>query len=198
MLTSYCDFGVLGGEHMQQQVEFIKGEVDAAALLGTDIVRMTAGLEHEGVATPDAVANAARGLHACLDHAEERGVHIALEDHPDIGLHIADFLEILNLVDDERLRVNLDTWNPSYVGEDCVDLVPHVAHRVVHAHCADSRPGLGCKVPLGEGTVRFREIFRELKRARYDGWLSMEIGGDVGAEAIGAGMHFVKRVWADA
>jgi len=198
MLTSYCDFGVLGDEHRRQQVEHIKGEVDAAGLLGTDIVRMAAGWEHEGVATADAVANAACGLRAGLDYAEDRQVHLAPEDHPHLGLHIPDLLEILRLVDDERLKVNLDTWNPSYVGEDCVDLVPHVASRVVHVHCADSRPGLEDKLPLGEGTVRFPEIFRELKRAAFDGWLSMEIGGAVGVETIAAGMDFVKRAWADA
>lgn len=122
---------------------------------------------------------------------------IALEDHPDIGLHIQDFLDIIELVDDERLKVNLDTWNPSYVGEDCVDLVPHVADRVVHVHCADSRPGLEHKLPLGEGTVTFRPIFAALKSAGFDGWISMEIGGDVGAETIAAGMDFVKRTWAE-
>jgi len=196
MLTSYCDFGILGQEHFTEQVEFIKGEVDAAALVGTDIVRMTAGLLHEGVAIEDALPNVARGLKACLDHAGDRGVMIALEDHPQIGLHIRDFLSILDLVDDERLKVNLDTWNPSYVGEDCVDLVGHVAHRVVHVHCADSRPGIEHKLPLGEGTVRFQPIFAELKRAGFDGWISMEIGGPVGAEAIADGMEFVKQTWA--
>jgi sugar phosphate isomerase/epimerase len=198
MLTTYCDFAVLGEEHMRGQIAHVRSEVDMAVVAGTDIVRLTPGSEQKGVSTADAVANAARGLRACLDYAADRQVHLALEDHPHIGLHIADFLQILHLVDDERLKVNLDTWNPSYVGEDCVDLVRHVAHRVVHVHCADSRPGLHDKLPLGEGTVRFPEIFRELKRAGFDGWISMEISGDVGAETIAAGKDFIKRTWAEA
>lgn len=198
MLTSYCDFGIIDERHSAAQIEYIKVEVDAARLLGTNIVRMTAGRQHEGVRTEEVLPNVARGLAACLDHAEEQGVMLALEDHPDIGLHVADFLTLLELVDDQRLKVNLDTWNPSYVGDDCVDLVPHIAHRVVHVHCADSRPESGHKLPLGEGTVQFLPIFAELKRAGFDGWISMEIGGDVGMETIAAGMEFVKRTWSQA
>ena len=195
MLTSYCDFGIIEEQHNTAQIESIKREVDAAKLLGTSIVRMTAGRRHEGVRTEDVLPNVAKGLAACLDYAEEQGIMIALEDHPDIGLHVADFLTILELVDDQRLKVNLDTWNPCYVGDDCVDLVPHVAHRVVHVHCADSRPGFGHKLPLGDGTVKFLPIFAELKRAAFDGWISMEIGGNVGIETIAAGVEFVKRTW---
>ena len=159
MLTSYCDFGILDERHNAEQVEFIKREIDAAVLVGTNIVRMTAGLQHEDVRIEEALANAARGLRMCLDYAEGHSVIIALEDHPDIGVYVKDFLTILELVDDERLKVNLDTWNPSYVGDDCVDLVPHVAHRVVHVHCADSRPGLDHKLTLGDGTVKFERLF---------------------------------------
>ncbi|MFQ6097011.1 MAG: sugar phosphate isomerase/epimerase family protein [Armatimonadota bacterium] len=194
MYTSYADFGDLDDERTAAQIESIHRDCDAAVLVGTDIVRVTAGHWRPGASREDTLRNVAAGLKACLDYAEARGVRLALEDHPAIGCDIGDFLRILELVDDARLKVNLDTSNPMEAGQSAAVLVRHVGDRVVHVHASDRSEDLEHQV-VGEGVVDFAAIFKTLKAVGYDGYLSLEAGGTRGDQGIADGIAYVRRVW---
>jgi sugar phosphate isomerase/epimerase len=191
MFTGYGDFGRSG----EAAVEEVKRNVEAAVVFGAGIVRIVGGRWPEGVARDDALCAVAEGVKRCLDHAQAHGVTLALENHPAIGTGIADFLRILDLVDDARLGVNLDTSNCMCAGESAVDLVRHTAGRVVHVHASDRSADLEHQV-VGEGVVDFPTIFRALRAVGFDGWLSLEAGGEKGEAGIAQGRAFVLETWA--
>ena len=89
----------------------------------------------EGANREAVVQSCLDGLKGCLDYAEEKQVVLALEEHPFIGWNAEEFVRILDMVDDERLKVNLDTSNVS--PNTIVDLAGRVADRVVHLHVQD-------------------------------------------------------------
>ena len=103
-------------------------------------------------------------------------------------------MRILELVDDDRLKVNLDTSNPMVSGDSSVELTELVKDRVVHVHASDRGRDLEHTVE-GEGLVDFPSIFASLKKAGFDGWISLESGSDKGRKGIRQGMEYVKRVW---
>ena len=194
MFTSYANFSSPDLASRAEQVSNVRRAVDAAAAFGTNIVRITAGSWIEGISRDEILKNVASGIRECLDYAESFNVDLALEDHPEVGTKIDDFIKILELVSDDRLKVNLDTSNPMVSGDNAVDLAELVKDRVVHVHASDRDKNLVHTVE-GEGAVDFPGIFRILKGAGFDGWISLESGGNKGSEGIRQGMEYVKHVW---
>lgn len=194
MFTSYANF--VAGK-MDKEIESVKRDVDWAVVCGTDAVRLTAGGPLGSLSAEQGARRTAEGLRSCLDYAERRGVQLALEDHPPFGSHITEFLHVLKLVDDPRLKVNLDTSNPVPVGDDPVRLTRAVADRVVHVHVSDVTSDMK-HVPSGEGIVDLRAIFTILKGRGYDGWLSSEAGGPPIEESIVQSAANIHRLWREA
>ncbi len=198
MFTSYGELASPSEDERLEWLASIRGDVDMAVAFRTSIVRVTAGSTWPQECTrEEALRNVAECLKRSLDYAEEKGVALALEDHPEIGTRVEDFTKILALVDDDRLKVNLDTSNPMEAGDSPVALTEIVKDRVVHVHVSDRDAQLEHQV-IGEGCVPFPEIFAVLKSAHYDGWLSLEAGGTRGKQGIVDGIRYVKQTWGDA
>ena len=183
----------------EQAIAQVKRSVDAAVICGTDIVRVTAGCPHspeertyiQETNREDVVRSCVEGLRGCLDYAEEKNVMLAIEDHPVIGWDVEEFMRILDLLDDRRMKVNLDTSN---VHPDTVlDLTRRVADRVVHLHVKDRRDNEH-RIVIGTGEVDLAGIFGILKKAGFDGWMSLEtLGG--GKEELRQGIENVRNAW---
>ena len=194
MFTSYGELATSSEEERLTHIKSLRRDVDAAVELGTSIVRVTAGSWPKDCVREEALDSVADCLRRSLDYAEQHGVMLALEDHPEIGASIDDFTNILNLVDDERLKVNLDRSNPMEAGDSPARLAELVKDRVVHVHASDRNQQLELQV-IGEGCVPFSEVFGALRSVGYDGWISLEAGGSKGRPGIVQGMRTVRRAW---
>jgi len=196
MFTSYShNFSHPDPNERAEEIEHVKRAIDVADVFGAKIVRLTAGVWHPGVGREETLRNVASCFEGLLDYAEAKGIVLALEDHPQIGTKIEDFMRILELVDDERLKVNLDTSNPLTVGDDPAKLAELVKDKVVHVHASDRDASLE-HVVLGEGIVNFGRIFGILKEAGFDGWISLEAGGPPSFESVLRGIENLRREWA--
>ncbi|MHA1216960.1 MAG: sugar phosphate isomerase/epimerase family protein, partial [Candidatus Thorarchaeota archaeon] len=172
-------------------VSHVKRAVDKARIFRTDIVRVVAGHGSRGLDKEVVLQSISDGLKACLDYAEEKGVMLALEDHFEVLTDIVDFMKVLEMVSDDRLKVNLDTANA--VNGTAVDLAKLVAHRVVYTHLSD-RKGDSHGVIVGTGDIDFKGVFKILKGAGYDGWLSTEgfVGGTAGLRFT---IEHLRKAW---
>ena len=183
----------------KKAIAHVREAVDAALVFGANIVRLTAASHMlagpiEGAAKEPAMRSIADGLRGCLDYAEEKQVMLALEDHAVIGTNIADFMKILELVDDKRLKVNLDTANvPS---DTTVEFAKLVSDRVVHLHVSELLNGRH-GVVIGKGDVDIKGVFSVLKKDGFDGWISLEpLAG--GKEDLRFSIGHVKKAWDEA
>ncbi|HJN52462.1 MAG: sugar phosphate isomerase/epimerase family protein [Pseudomonadales bacterium] len=181
-------------QEREQAIAYVKQSVDEAAIFRTDTVRVVSGVGGKGLEHEVVLQSVADGLRACLDYAEEKRVMLAFEDHFGVGTNIDDFMKILELVDDERLKVNLDTANAT--NGTAVDLARLVAARVVNTHLSD-RKGHDHAIVVGKGDVDFGGVFSELKKADYDGWLSLEVFVG-GKENLQFSVDHVRNAWNDA
>ena len=129
MVTTESNFAF--PEDREQETAFVKKAIDTAVICKSDFVRVTAAspfryfdvngifrivrLWHlvERGKRDEIVQSCCDGLRGCLNYAEENQVTLALEDHPFLAENIEDLEVILERVDDERLKVNLDTGNIS-------------------------------------------------------------------------------------
>ncbi len=196
-----CENNFSGGEQSEQATAQVRHAVDSAVLLDCDVVRVTAVTPFGATAfdyrklgdydRDDLVKSSALGLKGCLDYAADHGVHLALEDHPIIGSFVEEYMKILEIVDDDRLKVNFDTSN--FSPDTIVDFARQVAHLVVHTHIKDRKDDdHACY--MGTGEVDFYGIFKHFKAAGYDRWLSLEVMGG-GKEKLVADHEYITGVW---
>ncbi len=186
-------------DEREEAIAHVRHAVDAALIFRANRVRLTAASHtlvgpFKDAAKESAMRTIADGLRGCLDYAEEKQVMLALENHPVIGTNIADFMKILELVDDERLKVNLDTANvPS---DTTIEFAKLVLDRVVHVHVSELSNGRH-GVVIGKGDVDIRGVFGVLKKGGYDGWLSLEpLAG--GKEDLRFSIGYVRDAWNEA
>ena len=197
MYTTYCDFAPRDPALRAVQREQVLRGICSASLAGAGLVRVVAGNWVASQEREETLRLVAEGLRGCLDATEEHGVVLAFEDHPVIGTDPRDFFRILELVDDERLRVNLDTSNPMESGASVLDLLPQLAPRVVHVHASDRAADLS-HVVTGTGVVPLAEVFGHLRSVGFSGFVSMEIGGPPERSSVEASAANVRRLWAGA
>jgi sugar phosphate isomerase/epimerase len=126
-------------------------------------------------------------LKAISETCADNGVYIAVEQHGPYTSKVDSLLRILDLVDSEWIRVNYDCGNTFLSGEDPYRMLDAVADKVVHVHAkdisveqADAERGkvtgtaVGCA--CGDGVIEWNRIVDRLKKAGYDGVLSVECG----------------------
>jgi sugar phosphate isomerase/epimerase len=131
---------------------------------------------------------------AAAEIAADAGVVIAMEqlNRPECNFinTLAEVATYVRAVNHPNFRVLFDTYH-FWREADPLDDLADAAGLVAHAHVAD----LQDRTPPGEsGTADYRPVFRLLKRAGYDGLMSVEsksFDADSGARAL----EFVKRQW---
>jgi sugar phosphate isomerase/epimerase len=153
-----------------------------------------------------------------LDYAAAKGIVLALENHykdnywnyPEFAQHLDVFLEIVNEIDSPWFGVQFDPSNTLVAGEDPLDLLTRVKHRVVTMHASDRHlmPGhtfedlkkaegsIGyvsflVHGVIGKGLNDYPRIFQILKEVGFHGWVSIEDGLN-GLEEIRASAEFLR------
>jgi len=186
-----------------QELNITKRNIDVAARLRANSVRLTAGQVHPNVSRKEGVDWACEGLKASAEYALGRKVWVAYEDHykdyfwerPDFSQRGEIFLEIVDRLRDTALKVNFDFGNPVMIGEDSIALLRPVVDRVVNVHCSDRFQGEYPHQIAGQGSVNFPAGFRILHEAGYDGWLSSEYNGNQGLEGLKRSLDYIRTTW---
>jgi len=104
------------------------------------------------------------------------------------------FCELVERIDSPRFGVNYDPSNTLLAGEDPLELLRRVRHRVVSMHASDRYLAVGTLEDLrreetsvgyarrlrhgeiGKGLNDYDAIFAELRAVGFDGWISIEDG----------------------
>lgn len=123
-------------------------------------------------------------LNEITEYAYENGVRYIMELHNSLTTNEKYLVKLLEDFPPEKLSVNFDTGNVFLGGNDPAKMLENVIRRVVHIHAKDipasmlslrgKVTGTRVGVALGEGEIDFDEIFRVLKRHKFDGVMSIE------------------------
>ena len=164
-------------------IDLFHRSVDAARVLGCDLVRVFTFLRRSHPATTDDLARAASHLPALLDIVRGSGVRIGVENEASCivgtGAETREFLS--HLPCDPQLGVVWDPCNVLYLdgaNDPVHDDFPLVADRTIHVHVKDARrDGANAArkcVQLGDGGIDFAAQFPALRAHGYCGWITLE------------------------
>lgn len=226
MLCASPDFTHPDPAFRREQVDSQKGWIDMCAELGGTYCRVLSGQRRPEVGREEGLQYAADCIIECLPHAAECGVTLILENHykdnfwthPEFAQKMDDFCELVSLIDSPHFGVNYDPSNTILAGEDPLELLRRVKHRVVTMHASDRYLAEGTIEDLrreedsvgyarrlrhgeiGRGLNDYDAIFSELAGAGFDGWISIEDGVN-GLDELKASVKFLRgkmaRYWAE-
>lgn len=221
MLCCSPDFTHPERSFRSEQIEKQKGWIEMTRALGGQYCRVLSGQRRPEVSREEGIRYAAESIIACHDYAVENGVILIIENHykdnywqyPEFAQHIDVFCDLLDAIDAERylhFAVNYDPSNTILAGEDPLELLRRVKHRVVTMHASDryltsgtiedlrqeeDSVGYASRLShgeIGKGLNDYDAIFSELKSVGFDGWISIEDGVD-GFEQLERSVAFLKN-----
>lgn len=111
-----------------------------------------------------------------LERAERLGVTLALEPEP--GLLVADCADALALIermDSEHLRVNIDVGHAFLTEDDVPEAIRRLGDLIVAAHIEDMPTGEHRHLVPGEGDMDLPAVLDALDAIGFDGWLTVDL-----------------------
>lgn len=218
MMCCSPDFTHPDPEFRAGQVKLEQQWIRMTAALGGKYCRVLSGQRRPEVSREEGLTYAAEGIKACLPCAAEHDVTLILENHykdnywthPEFAQRMDVFCDLVDRVHSPHFGVNYDPSNTLLAGEDPLELLERVKHRVVTMHASDRYLASGTLEDLrreedvmgyakrlqhgeiGKGMNDYDAIFRTLHDTGFDGWISVEDGVD-GMDQLARSVNFLRR-----
>ncbi len=203
MMCYSPDFTIPDAEARRAEVAKQRRVMEATSALGGAFCRVLSGQRRPEVSREQGIDWVVECIEALLPQTEELGLTLTMENHykdnywtyPEFAQASDIFCAILDRVPSSRLGVNYDPSNAIIAGEDPLAVLDKVKDRVVTMHASDRslKPGytlddlraqenaVGYASVLqhgeiGQGLNDFDAIFRTLRAAGFQGWVSIEDG----------------------
>lgn len=183
---------------LRAEIDHLKNEVDVAVAMGAPVMRhdLVWGLEKSGSGRSflSMMPQLAEAVREVADYAAAKGVKTCSENHGRIAQDSYRMEAFAATVNHDNYGLLVDIGNFLCADEDPAMAVSRVANYAVHAHAKDmlllphdtedtkgliwTRGGQWLRATaIGHGSVPVERCIRILKRAGYDGWLSVEYEG---------------------
>lgn len=203
----------------QREIEKQKRWIDMTFVLGGSYCRVLSGQRRPGLSMQEGVKLAADCIATCLPYAQERKIKLILENHykddfweyPEFAQKMDVFCKLVESLNHPFFGVNYDPSNAFLAGEDPIELLKRVSHRVLTMHASDRYLKEGTLEDLhkeengaagyakrlthgeiGKGLNDYDAIFTELKRVGFDNWISIEDGVD-GMDQLERSVTFLRH-----
>jgi len=219
MLCCSPDFTHPNPTFRNKEMEKQKRWIRMTAALGGSYCRVLSGQRRPELDTAEGVKLAADCIQSCLPYAAERNIVLILENHykddfwdyPEFAQQRDVFMMLVNSIRHDHFGVNYDPSNAYLAGEDPLALLELVADRVVTMHASDRYLKYGTIEDLrkeetgaagyakrlshgevGKGLNNYDAIFSRLKKAGFNGWISIEDGVD-GMDQLARSVAFLHN-----
>ncbi|NBW88021.1 MAG: sugar phosphate isomerase/epimerase, partial [Planctomycetia bacterium] len=145
MLCCSPDFTVPDPVERRREVEREKNWIRLAAELGATHCRVLSGQRRPELSRAEGLDRVVACIEACLPEAEACGVTLVIENHykddfwsyPEFAQKMDVFCELVGRVRHPRFGVNYDPSNAYLAGDDPLELLRRVKHRVLTMHASD-------------------------------------------------------------
>lgn len=218
MMCASPDFTIPDPAGRAREVEKEIASIRMSAELGAQYCRVLSGQRRKTITREEGLGYVVDSIEACLPEAQRLGITLILENHykddfwtePEFAQMMDVFVELVNRIDSPWFGVNFDPSNAIAAGEEPLELLEKVKHRVVTMHASDRYLANGTIEDLrreeggsagyvsffkhgviGKGLNNYDAIFSTLKNVGFDGWISIEDGID-GMEQMQESAEFLK------
>jgi len=219
MMCCSPDFTHPDKSFRDNEIKKQKRWIDMTHTLGGAYCRVLSGQRRPELSTDEGVKFAADCIEACLPYAQERSITLILENHykddfweyPEFAQKMDVFCKLVDSVQHPNFGVNYDPSNTYLAGEDPLELLYRISHRVVTMHASDrylkegtiedlrkeegGATGYAKRLShgeIGKGLNDYDAIFKELKRVDFNGWISIEDGVE-GMDQLTRSVSFLRK-----
>ncbi len=218
MLCCSPDFCHPDPAFRQEQIDREKHWIDMTAALGGQYCRVLSGQRRPEMSREEGLKVVAASIEACLEYAAGAGITLILENHykdnywtyPEFAQHMEVFCDLVARIDAPHFGVNYDPSNAFLAGDDPLELLRRVKHRVVTMHASDrylkegtlddlrkeeTVEGYAARLAhgeIGKGLNDYDAIFQELHDVGFDGWISIEDGVE-GMDQLARSVAFLRE-----
>lgn len=219
MMCCSPDFTHPDREFRKNEIEKEKFWIDMTHALGGSYCRVLSGQKRPELSVEEGIDLAAECIEECLPYAQSKGVILIIENHykddfweyPEFAQKMDIFSRLVDKIHHPNFGVNYDPSNTYLAGEDPIELLKKVSHRVVTMHASDrylkegtiedlrkeegGAQGYAKRLShgeIGKGLNDYDAIFTELKRVGFDNWISIEDGVD-GMDQLERSVAFLRR-----
>jgi sugar phosphate isomerase/epimerase len=203
----------------REQLERQQQWIEMTHALGGSYCRVLSGQRRPELSIEEGIGYAEECIRACLPFAAERGITLVIENHykddfwtwPEFAQRMDVFCALVDRIREPGFGVNYDPSNTYLAGEDPVELLDRVVDRVVTMHASDRYLKYGTIEDLrkeeggaegyarrlshgeiGKGLNDYDAIFSRLRKAGFDGWVSIEDGVE-GMGQLERSVGYLKR-----
>lgn len=217
MLCCSPDFTEPDPDLLREQVARERRMIEITSFFGGRFCRVLSGQRRRGLSTKTGIAQVVRIIKSLLPFAEKHGVVLAMENHykdsywrhPEFAQKMDIFTAIIDQIESPWLGVNYDPSNTLLAGEDPLEMLNRVKHRVVSMHASDRYLTSGTLEDLrreedvvgyasrlahgviGQGLNDYDKIFSTLNSVGFSSWVSIEDGMN-GIEEMRESVRFLK------
>lgn len=210
-IAAYTVGADLVAEDGEAAVSQLCREIDIAAALGAPLVRHDVCFRlPEGVTWEDAIGIMVPRIRQVTEYAQEKGICTCTENHGYIFQDSARVRRLIEAVGNENYGWLVDMGNFMCVDEQPTEAVRVAAPYAFHVHAkdfyfysADNMPDEGFPTRggnrlvgtvVGRGVVPVSDCLALLRRAGYDGVVSLEFeGGEDVLAAIDEGYRYLRE-----
>ena len=213
--TVPADFLAGSGGDIQKEASRLKDCVDIAALLGAGLMRhdIARQLNEKCRSYRDVIRIAAPAIREVAEYAASKGIRTCTENHGFLMQDAQRVEELILAVDHKNFGWLVDMGNFACVDQDSAWAVGIAAAYAFHVHAKDflikpgtkTDPGMGWfrsrggnylrGTVAGHGAIPIEQCLYSLKKAGYDGFLSLEFEGmEETLTAIEASYGYLKRI----
>ena len=225
MMCDSPDFTIPDAALRKKEVEHEIKAIEMSAALGAKYCRVLSGQRRKDITREEGMGYVVESINACIPVAEKFGITLIIENHykddfwtePEFAQMMDVFVDLVSRIDSPSFGVNFDPSNAIAAGEDPLELLEKVKHRVLTMHASDRYLASGTIEDLrkaeggsagyvsffkhgviGKGLNDYDAIFKTLKDVGFDSWISIEDGVD-GMEQMHESADFlrekIKKYW---
>ena len=225
MMCASPDFTIPDATLRKKEVEHEIKAIEMSAALGAKYCRVLSGQRRKDITREEGMGYVVESINACIPVAEKLGITLIIENHykddfwtePEFAQMMDVFVDLVSRIDSPSFGVNFDPSNTIAAGEDPLELLEKVKHRVLTMHASDRYLASGTIEDLrkaeggsagyvsffkhgviGKGLNDYDAIFKTLKDVGFDSWISIEDGVD-GMEQMYESAEFlrekIKKYW---
>ncbi|CAB4718427.1 unannotated protein [freshwater metagenome] len=225
MMCASPDFTIPDPILRKQEVEKEIYAIEMSAALGAKYCRVLSGQRRKDITREEGMNYVVDSINACIPTAEKLGITLIIENHykddfwtePEFAQMMDVFVELVSRIDSKSFGVNYDPSNVIAAGEEPLELLEKIKHRVVTMHASDRYLANGTIEDLrkaeggragyvsffkhgviGKGLNDYDAIFMTLKDVGFDSWISIEDGVD-GMDQMHESADFlrekIKKYW---
>jgi sugar phosphate isomerase/epimerase len=225
MMCASPDFTIPDAALRKKEVEHEIKAIEMSAALGAKYCRVLSGQRRKDITKEEGMSYVVDSINACIPAAKDLGITLIIENHykddfwtePEFAQMMDVFVDLVSRIDSPYFGVNFDPSNAIAAGEEPLELLEKVKHKVLTMHASDRYLANGTIEDLrkaeggtagyvsffkhgviGKGLNDYDAIFKTLKDVGFDSWISIEDGVD-GMEQMHESADFlrekIKKYW---